>query len=91
MAKIQLENIREHDLTISGLNEAGELVQVSIPAARLSNGGTGDIIKGVAEADDAFVEAMRKKSPVVAHFFGEGWLTVAKTETGKAKAKAAAE
>lgn len=89
MAKIQLENIREHEITISGLNDGGELVQITVPAARLSNGGTGDPIKGVAEADDAFVEAMRKKSPVVAHFFDEGWLTVAKTETGKAKAKAA--
>lgn len=77
MAKIILENTREHDITLNAVNNDGELVQVIVPAARQSQTDKNEIINGQAEADDSVV-ASAKKNPVVAHYFSEGWLRGAK-------------
>lgn len=82
MAKIILENHREHDITLA--HEAGTLV---VPAARDSATKKGETVPGVAEADDALIADLRKKSPVVEHYFAEGWLRVAKQAKAAAEAK----
>ncbi len=76
MAKITLENTREHDISLAVV-AAGGATQVTIPAARQDAADKNKLVNGSAEADDAFVTAARK-SPVVAHYFDEGWLRVAK-------------
>lgn len=77
MAKIILENTREHDITINVTAESGELLQVTVPAARQSATDKNETVAGRTETDDAIVAAA-KKNPVVAHYFDEGWLRVAK-------------
>lgn len=84
MAKIILENTREHDITLNVTAESGELAQVTVPAARQSPTDKNEIINGQAEADDSVVAAA-KKNPVVAHYFGEGWLRVAKQPAKQAQ------
>jgi hypothetical protein len=85
MAKVILENTREHDITLSALDDNGELVQVTIPGARQSETERDTLIPGVAEADDAFLDAAKKKSKAVAAYFDEEYLRVVKT--GKQEAK----
>ena len=77
MAKIILENTREHDITLNVTGESGELVQVTVPAARQSPNDKNELVNGRAEADDSVVAAA-KKNAVVAHYFDEGWLRIAK-------------
>ena len=77
MAKIILENTREHDITLNVTAESGELLQVTVPAARQSPNDKNELVSGRAEADDAIVTAA-KKNPVVSHYFDEGWLRIAK-------------
>ena len=77
MAKIILENTREHDITLNLTAESGELHQVTIPAARQNPADKNELVHGRSEADDAIVAAA-KKNPVVAHYFEAGWLRVAK-------------
>jgi hypothetical protein len=86
MAKIILENTRENDISISGMDENGDLIQFTVPAARQHPTEQGEIINGTAEADDAFVNAIVKKSKAVAHYFDEGWLLIVKP-AGADKAK----
>lgn len=76
MAKITIENTREHDITINATGEDG-VVQVTVPSARQDPADKNKSVNGRADADDAFVAAA-KKSPVVAHYFEEGWLRIAK-------------
>lgn len=76
MAKIILENTREHDITINAAGEDG-VVQVTVPGARQDPNDKNELVNGRAEADDSVVAAA-KKHPVVAHYFDEGWLRVAK-------------
>ena len=88
MAKIKLENTREHEITISGLDENGELVQVTTPGSRAHPTEQGQVVNGVTEADDAFIDAMTKKSKAVRHYFDEGWLVIVKpASTGKKSAQ----
>lgn len=87
MAKIILQNTREHDITINAMSASGEVAQVTVPAARQSQDDKNVLINGQAEADDAVVEAA-KKSPVVAHYFEEGWLQIATTDKKASKAPA---
>ncbi len=89
MAKIILENSREHDITLSGLNSDGELVQVTIPAARQDGNDRDTLINGIAEAEDDFVEAVTKKSAAVRHYFDEGWLVVSTPAAAEKKTAAA--
>ncbi|HQL09717.1 MAG TPA: hypothetical protein PLE35_08980 [Lentisphaeria bacterium] len=83
MAKITIENTREHDITIFATGEAifatGEdgVVQVTVPGARQDPADKNKLVHGRAEADDAFITAA-KKNPVVTHYFEEGWLRIAK-------------
>jgi len=84
MAKIILENTREHDITLNVTAESGEWVQVTVPAARQSQADKNEIINGQAEADDSIVSAA-KKNQVVAHYFSEGWLRVAKQPAKQAQ------
>lgn len=81
MAKIFLENTREHDITLNAANKDGELAQVTVPAARQSQTDKNEVMLGRIETDDAIVAAA-KKNPVVAHYFDEGWLRVAKQAGG---------
>lgn len=90
MAKIILENLREHEITIAGLDDSGELVQVIVPASRQNPNVPDEIVVGSAEADDTFVEAMRKK-PVVASYFDQDWLRIAASPDADAKADAKAK
>jgi hypothetical protein len=84
MATIKLQNTREHEISLSAFDKDNNLTTVTVPAGR--DDGNGGFTKGFAEADDSFVEIARK-SPVVAHYFDEGWLSVVKpAATGKAKA-----
>lgn len=73
MAKVTVENTREHDITINAHNKSGELVQITIPAARQSESDKNNLVNGSAEVDDEFVAAA-KKHAVVKHYFDEGWL-----------------
>lgn len=77
MANVTLENTREHDITLSITGASGELVQVTIPAARQNHDDKTEIVYGRTDADNAVILAA-KKSPVVEHYFDEGWLRVAK-------------
>ena len=84
MAKIKLQNTREHDITLSAFDKDNIQTTVTVPGGR--DDGKGGFTKGFAEADDSFVEAA-SKSPVVAHYFDEGWLSIVKpAATSKAKA-----
>lgn len=89
MAKVILENTREHDITLSALDTNGELVQITIPSARQSTIDRDQLINGVAEADDSFIDAVTKKSKAVAAYFDEGWLVVATPSAAEKKAAAA--
>lgn len=71
MAK--LENTREHDITISAVLK-GVVTQATVPGARQNPDNRNELIHGVAEVDDALIAAAKKDSPVVAHYFEEGWL-----------------
>lgn len=86
MAKIIIENTREHEISISGMDNNGELTQVTVPAARQHETDQVELVNGVAEADDAFVNAITKKSKAVQHYFDEGWLVVVKSSNAKQKA-----
>lgn len=85
MAKTILENTREHDITLNATNNDGELVQVTVPAARQSDNDKNVLVNGRVEVDDAFVGAA-KKSAVVKHYFSDGWLVTktVKNEKGSA-------
>lgn len=89
MAKVILENTREHDITLSALDDNGELVQITIPSARQSTVDREQLVNGVAEADDSFIEAVTKKSKAVAAYFDEGWLVVSTPAAAEKKAAAA--
>ncbi len=78
MAKVTVENTREHDITINAHNKSGELVQVTIPAARQDAADKNKLVNGSAEVDDEFVAAA-KKYAVVKHYFEEGWLVPGKS------------
>lgn len=84
MAKIILENTREHDISLNLTAETGEVLQVTVPAARQSANDKNELVHGRAEADDAIVAAA-KKNPVVAHYFDEGWLRFAKQPAKQAQ------
>lgn len=77
MAKIILENTREHDITINAHNKNGELEQVTIPGARQSAEDKNKLVNGRIDADEEFVSAA-KKHAVVKHYFEEGWLVSGK-------------
>lgn len=81
MAKIIIENTRAHDITLS--HKSGTVV---VPAARENATKRDEIIHGTAEADEAVVADLRKSSPVVEHYFAEGWLRMPKRAT-KAETK----
>ena len=87
MAKITLENTREHELSITGLDEDGNFTQVVIPAATQHPTNQGKFVNGTAEADGAFVAAMTKKSKVIQHYFDEGWLVSSKPTADKKDGK----
>lgn len=87
MAKILIENTREHDITVNVPGGAGEVVQVTVPAARQNPEDKSELINGRAEVDDSIIEAGRQ-NPVVAHYFEEGWLRVV---VSKPAAKPAAD
>jgi hypothetical protein len=84
MAKIILQNTRTHDITIhlagpGGANQAaaatGLISSVKIPAAKQNPEDREKIVFGKAEADGDLIAAARRKSPVVEHYFAQGWLT----------------
>lgn len=77
MAKILLENTREHDITLALKDKSGVIQQVTIPGARQNPDNRNELIHGVGEAESEHVEAAKKSSPVVAHYFEEGWLKTA--------------
>lgn len=77
MAKILLENSREHDITLHLQNKGGVIESVTIPGARQNPDNRNELINGVGEADGELVEAAKKASPVVKHYFDEGWLKTA--------------
>lgn len=91
MAKIIIENTREHEISISGMDENGDLVQVTVPAARQHPTEQGEFINGVTDADDAFVNAILKKSKAVQHYFDEGWLVIVKSAGAADKKSAGAK
>lgn len=74
MAK--LENTREHDITISAMIK-GVVVRATVPGARQNPENRNELINGVAEVDGELIGQAKKDSPVVAHYFGEGWLRTA--------------
>lgn len=88
MAKIKLENTREHEISICGIDENGELVSVTVPGARTSPTDKDEVINGSVEADDSFVDAIKAKSKAVQHYFDEGWLIAPAATTSKKKAAA---
>lgn len=86
MAKVQVENLREHDITVHATNDDGVVGQVTVPAAKQNPDDRSELVPGVAEMDSAMLAAARRDSPVVRHYFEEGWLrqvakTTAKTKT----------
>ena len=89
MAKVILENTREHDITLSALDTNGELVQITIPSARQSTVDREQLVNGVAEADDSFLDAVKQKSKAVAAYFDEGWLVVSTPSAAEKKTAAA--
>ena len=74
MAKVILENTREHDITVHLQSKGGVISQVTVPGARQNPDNRNELIHGVAEVDGELIEGAKKASPVVAHYFEEGWL-----------------
>lgn len=77
MAKVLLENTREHDITLALKSKDGVVHQVTIPGARQNPANRNELIHGVGEADSEHIDLAKKTSPVVAHYFEEGWLKTA--------------
>lgn len=75
MAKVLLENTREHDLTISALVK-GVVEQATVPGARQNPDNRNELIHGVASVDEELI-GIAKKNPVVSHYFSAGWLRTA--------------
>lgn len=85
MAQIILENTREHDITLSGMDKTGNLVNVTVPGMRPHPVEEGKTVNGVAEADEEFVNVTKKSSDPVKFYFEQGWLKVVKSsEAAKA-------
>jgi hypothetical protein len=84
MAKTQLENTREHDITLH-LVSKDQVASVTIPAARQNPDDRSKTINGTAEADAELVAATRKNHPVVKHYFSEGWLREVKSAAPEAE------
>lgn len=72
MAKVLIENTREHDITVSALVKS-VTAQATVPGARQNPDNRNELIHGVAEVDSELLD-IAKKSPVVQHYFDEGWL-----------------
>lgn len=79
MAKVLIENTREHDITVSALVK-NVTAQATVPGARQNPDNRNELIHGVAEVDSELLD-IAKKSPVVQHYFDAGWL---KSATKKA-------
>jgi ParB-like chromosome segregation protein Spo0J len=73
MAKVLIENTREHDITLSALVKT-VTVQATVPGARQNPDNRNELIHGVAEVDGELLDLAKKNSPVVQHYFDEGWL-----------------
>lgn len=73
MAKVLLENTREHDLTIS-VSVKGVVTHATIPGARQNPNNRNELINGVGEVDSEVIDAAKKSSPVVAGWFDDGAL-----------------
>lgn len=83
MAKIILENTREHDIILS--HASGNLI---VPASRQNPDDESKSVAGVAEADDAVIADLQKNSAVVEHYFSEGWLRTPKQSSAKQSSSA---
>jgi hypothetical protein len=85
MAKIVIENTREHDII---LNTANNLGSVTIPAARPNPDpdAKDKLIPGTATLDDSFLKEAQK-SEVVKGYFNDGWLRNQKTGSADTTAK----
>ena len=73
MAKVLLENTREHDLTIS-TSVKGVVTHATIPGARQNPNNRNELVNGIAEVDSELIDAAKKASPVVAGWFEDGAL-----------------
>lgn len=76
--QVTLKNIREHDITIA-VNADGEgmILQATIPGAKQDANDKSVYIPGTAQVDSDLIDLGRRKSPVVDHYFTEGWLVEA--------------
>jgi len=85
MAKTKIENTREHDIVLAVAKPGGEILSVTVPAAKEEIGPNGtEKINGVALVEDELLELAKDKE-VIQHYFNEGWLRAIK---GKANTKA---
>ncbi len=87
MAKILLENTREHDINLQLTDKSGVIQSITIPGARQNPDNRNELIHGVGEADSDLVDAAKKASPVVKHYFEEGWLKPASKKAVADQAK----
>lgn len=90
MAKVTIENTREHDINLALSLDGGLVHQVVVPGAREDVEDRSKTIVGTAEVEEELVEATKQRSAVVAHYFDEGWLRVKKSKAATAPAAPAA-
>lgn len=83
MAKIIIQNTREHDITLNLVTDKNEIVSTTIPGARQDPEDRTKFDFGEAEVESELIAAARKKSPVVNHYFDEGWLREKKAPASK--------
>lgn len=76
--KITIENTREHDIVINASSGSGVTMAV-IPAAKQDPEDRNKLIHGTALVEEALLEKA-SKSPVVKHYFKEGWLLAKESE-----------
>lgn len=86
MAKVTIENTREHDINLALSLDGGLVHQVVVPGAREDVEDRSKTIVGTAEVEEELIEATRKRSEVVEHYFSEGWLRVKKAKAATAPA-----
>lgn len=87
MAKVLIENSRDHDLVLSRMDKDNGIVSVTIPGARQDPSDRNQVIKGLAEVEQEHIDLCTKASPVVKHYFEEGWLGKATKKTIDNQAK----
>ena len=78
MAKILLKNTREHAIHLNVGRDT-----VLVPSSRQNPDDRSKIIPGQIAVESDFIDKA-KKSPVVQHYFREGWLQIPQTSKAPA-------